>query len=139
MRIHWTSIHGWEIHTPFLPDQAHPVCMLTSTPTPSKPSKPIKLHQGFNFVTLCLVMTASLVGSSKFSNPLWSEGNEVCPRVQVVSGPISQTCSSSQSVIPDPPPALHRNIDLAICYQNQKNPQRQMECWCLKINHPCLI
>ena len=44
-----------------------------------------------------------------FSNPLWLEGNEVCPGVQVVSGPISQTCISSQSVIPDPPLALHRH------------------------------
>ena len=86
-----------------------PVCMLTSTPTPSQPSAPIKLHRGFNLMTLCLVMTASLVGSSMFSNPLWLEGNEVCPWVQVASGPISQTCISSQSVIPEPLSALNRN------------------------------
>ena len=79
-----------------------PVCMLTSTPTPSQPSAPIKLHQGFNLVTLCLVMTASLVGSSMFSNPLWLEGNEVCPGVQVVSGPISQTCISSHLLSQSP-------------------------------------
>ena len=54
-------------------------------------------------------MTASLIGSSMFSNSLWLEGNEVCPGVQVISGPISQTCISSQSVIPDPPLALHRH------------------------------
>ena len=83
--------------------------MLTTTPTPSQPSAPIKLHRGFNLVTLCLVMTASLVRSSMFSNPLWLEGNEVCSGVQVVSGPISQTCISSQSVIPEPPSALNRN------------------------------
>ena len=54
-------------------------------------------------------MTASLVGSSMFSNPLWLERNEVCPGVQVVSGPISQTCISSQSVILEPPSALNQN------------------------------
>ena len=47
-----------------------PVCLLTSTPTPSQPSEPIRLHRGFNLVTLCLVMTACLVGSSMFSSPL---------------------------------------------------------------------
>ena len=47
-----------------------PVCILTSTPTPSQASEPIKLHWGFNLVTLCLVMTASLAGSSMFSNSL---------------------------------------------------------------------
>ena len=46
-----------------------PVRMLTSTPTPSQPSEPIKLHRGFNLVTLCLVMTVSLVGSSCFLLP----------------------------------------------------------------------
>ena len=84
-----------------------PVCMLTATPTPSQPNEPIKLHRGFNLVTLCLVMTASLVGSM-FSYPLWLEGNEVCPGVQVVRGNFSDlhfppVCYSR------PPPALHRN------------------------------
>ena len=86
-----------------------PVCLLTSIPTPSQPSAPIRLHRGFNLVTLCLVMTASLVGSSMFSTPLWLEGNEVCPGVQVVRGPIFQTCISSQPVIPEPPQALNQN------------------------------
>ena len=86
-----------------------PVSLLTSTPTPSQPSEPIRLHRGFNLVTLCLVMTASLVGSSMFSSPFWLEGNEVCPEVQVVSGPISPTCISSQPVIPEPPQALNQN------------------------------
>ena len=43
------------------------------------------------------------------SSPLWLEGNEVCPGVQVVSSPISQTCISSQPVRPEPPQALNRN------------------------------
>ena len=107
-----------------------PVRMLTctSTPTPSQPSEPIKLHLGFNLVTLCLVMTASLVGSSMFSNSLWLEGNEVCPGVHVVSGPISFLRLAF------PPNLLfqthHRpsidiilNVDQVVCYQNQKNPQ----------------
>ena len=68
---------------------ATPMCLLTSSPTPSQPSEPIRLHRGFNLVTLYLVMTASLVGSSMFSSPLWLEGNEVCPGVHVVSGPIT--------------------------------------------------
>ena len=111
-------------------------------PHPSQPSEPIKLQRDFSLVTLCLVMTASLVGSSVFSNPLWLVGNEVCPGVQVVSSPISQTYISSQSVIPEPQLAWHRNypnVDQISCYQNWKNPQSQMECWFLKINQPCLI
>ena len=60
-------------------------------------------------MTLCLVKTASLVSSSMFSSPLWLEGNEACPGVHVVSGPITQSCFSSQTIIPEPLPAMHRN------------------------------
>ena len=44
----------------------HVTCFLTAMPTPSHHSSHIRLHRGFNLVTLCLVMTASLVGSTMF-------------------------------------------------------------------------
>ena len=94
---------------PYSAHVATPLCLLTSSPTPSQPNEPIRLHRGFNFVTLCLVMTASLVGFSMVSAPLWLEGNEVCPGVHVITGPITQSCFSSQPIIPEPPPAMHHN------------------------------
>ena len=96
-------------HGPSSAHVATRMCLLTSSPTPSQLSEPIRLHRGFNLVTLCLVMTASLVGSFMFSSPLWLEGNEVCPGVRVVSGHITQSCFSSQTMIPEPPSAMHRN------------------------------
>ena len=88
---------------------SNPLCLLTSSPTPSQPSEPIRLHRGFNLVTMYLVMTTSLVRSSMFSAPLWLEGNEICPGVHVISRPITQPCFSSQQIIPEPPPAMHCN------------------------------
>ena len=46
---------------------ANATCLLTAMPTPSQASSYIRLHRGFNIVTLCLVMTASIVGSSLLS------------------------------------------------------------------------
>ena len=48
---------------------ANVTCLLTAMPSPSHPSSHIRLHRGFNLVTLCLVMTASFVGSTVFSSP----------------------------------------------------------------------
>ena len=67
----------------------HVTCLLTAMPTPSHHSSHIRLHRGYNLVTLCLVMTASLVGSTMFSSPHWLEDNEISPGVQVVSGPVN--------------------------------------------------
>ena len=85
---------------------ANATCLSNSLPPPSQPQEPIRLHHGFNVVTLCLVMTASLLGSSLFSLPLWLEGREVTPSVHVVSVPISKTCFSSHTKMSDPPASL---------------------------------
>ena len=69
-------------------------CLLTAMPTPSHHGSHIRLRRGFNLVTLCLVMTVSLVGSSLFSFPHWLEGNEISPGIQVVSGPVDMTSIS---------------------------------------------
>ena len=44
----------------------HVTCLLSAMPTSSHHSSHIRLHRGFNSVTLCLVMTASLVCSTVF-------------------------------------------------------------------------
>ena len=77
-------------------------CLLTAMPTPSHHGSHIRLHCGFNLVTLCLVMTASLVGSSLFSSPQWLEGNKISPGIQVVSGPVDMTSISSVPSFDDP-------------------------------------
>ena len=46
----------------------HVACLLTAMPPPSHHNSHIRLHHGFNLVTLCLVMTASLVGYTMFSS-----------------------------------------------------------------------
>ena len=77
-------------------------CLLTAMPTPSHHSSPIQLHRGFNLVTLCLVMTASLVCSSLFSSPHWLEGNDISPGIQVVSDPVDMDSISSVPSFDDP-------------------------------------
>ena len=80
----------------------HVTCLLTAMPTPSHHSSHIRLHRGFNLVTLCLVMTAPLVGPTMFSSPHWLEGNEISPGVQVVSGPVDLNSISSVPSLDDP-------------------------------------
>ena len=46
-------------------------CLLTSTPLPKAPKERVQLHRGFNIATLCLVLTASLIGTSVLTSPLW--------------------------------------------------------------------
>ena len=74
---------------------ANVTCLLTAMPSPSNPSSHIRLHRGFNLVTLCLVMTASFVGSTLFSSPQWLEGNEISPGIPVSSGPLDINAISS--------------------------------------------
>ena len=64
------------------------VACLLLFPPPSYHSCHIRLRHGFNLITLCLVMTASLAGSSLFSSPHWLEGTEIFPGIQVASGPV---------------------------------------------------
>ena len=73
--------------------------LLTSMPPPSQPRERVTLHRGFNVVSFCLLLTTSLVGTSLLATPMWLEDQEICPGVQVISGPIDlNTVPSSYSV-----------------------------------------
>ena len=65
-----------------------PTCLLTSMPPPSQPRERVTLHRGFNVVSFCLLLATSLVGTSLLATPMWLEGQEICPGVQEISGPI---------------------------------------------------
>ena len=60
---------GLSTSPPQGPSGANITCLLTAMPSPAHPSFHIRLHRGFNLVTLCLVITASLVGSTLFFSP----------------------------------------------------------------------
>ena len=72
-----------------------PTCLLTPMPPPTQPREHITLHRGLNVVTFCLLLASSLVGSSLLAAPMWLEGQEICPGVQVVSGPTTLPSSFS--------------------------------------------
>ena len=59
---------GLSTSPPQGPSSANITCLLTAKPSPAHPSSHICLHRGFNLLTLCLVMTASLVGFTLFSS-----------------------------------------------------------------------
>ena len=68
-----------------------PTCLLTPMPPPTQPREHVPLHRRFNVVSFCLLLASSLVGSSFLAGSMWLEGHEICPGVQVVSGPINLT------------------------------------------------
>ena len=77
-------------------------CLLTSTPLSNAPKQRVQLHRGFNIVTLRLVLTASLLGTSVLTSPLWLDGQEISPGVHVVSGIISLTKAQTHVLIVSP-------------------------------------
>ena len=86
---------GHSSHSSVLP----PTCLLTPLPPPTQPKERITLHRGFNVVSFCLLLASSLVGSSLLAGPMLLEGQEICPGVQVISGPIDlDTVPSSFSL-----------------------------------------
>ena len=75
------------------------VCLLTSMPLPSQPRELVTLHRGFNVVSFCLLLATSLVGTSLLATRIWLESQEICPGLQVISGPIDlNTVPSSYSL-----------------------------------------
>ena len=76
-------------------------CLLTSMPPPSQPRECVTLHHSFNVVSFCQLLFAfvSLIGTSLLATPMWLEGQEICPGVQVISGPTDfNTVPSSYSI-----------------------------------------
>ena len=70
---------------------ANVTCLLTPLPSiPSRNSHVSKIHlsQGFNLITVCLLITGSLLSSPLFSGPLWLEETTFSPGLQTLSGPI---------------------------------------------------
>ena len=69
---------------------ANVTCLITAMPTPTQACNPITLHKGLNFVTVCVMLAASLVVSPDCwaSCYLWLEGNQIIPGVNTVSGPM---------------------------------------------------
>ena len=101
---------------------ANVTCLLTSMPSPSTPSSHIRLHRGFNLVTLCLVMTASFVGSTLFSSPQWLEGNEISPGIQVISGPRDMNAISSVPSLNGPLFFPHEGHNYPKCWPSRMCP-----------------
>ena len=47
----------------------------------------ISIHKGLNFITVCLILTTSLIGTSLLNQQFWIEGNTLAPGVNVLNGP----------------------------------------------------
>ena len=102
-QILWMLFQHWGLNPPaWLPQLtlllAQAVLMLLVS------SQPCPLHLRLVriiVVTLCLVMTASLVGSSLFFSPHWLEGHDISPGIQVISGPINMNSISSTPSLDD--------------------------------------
>ena len=93
---------------------ANVTCLLTAVPPPPQTRAPISLHKGFNLVTVCLMLAASLASSPYFSTlgDLWLEGKQVLPGVNTVSGPIhfsglSRMTQLTEHATPYPPVPSH--------------------------------
>ena len=64
-------------------------CLLTAMPSPSRSYEPPILRTGFNLIPVCLLLTASSLGTALFTQPLWLEGSCLASGISILSGPIS--------------------------------------------------
>ncbi len=98
---------------------ANVTCLLTPLPSPSSSTfgqRQISLSRGFNLITVCLLITGSLLSSPLFSGPLWLDGKHFSPGLQTLSGPINlqsfQRIAPSgnllHSILPDTPPSYSK-------------------------------
>ena len=67
---------------------ANVTCLVTAMPKSGGTAEYISLSRGLNIITVCLVVAASVVGTSLLSGPLWLEGSQFSPGLQTLSGPI---------------------------------------------------
>ena len=70
-------------------------CLLTGAPPPGVHKCSQSLHRGLNFVTVCVTLSAALMGYQVVRQPLWIEGKQIQPGVKVLSGPFNLSQISS--------------------------------------------
>ena len=70
-------------------------CLLTGAPPPGVHKRSQSLHCGLNFVTVCVTLSAALMGYQVVRQPLWIEGKQLHPGVKVLSGPFDLSQISS--------------------------------------------
>ena len=70
-------------------------CLLTGAPPLGVNKHSQSLHRGLNFVTVCVTLSAALMGYQVIRQPLWIEGKDIQPGVKVLSGPFDLSQISS--------------------------------------------
>ena len=99
-------------------------CLLIGAPSPRVHKHSQSLHRGLNFVTVCVTLSAALMGYQAMHQPLWIEGRDIQPGVKVLSGPFDvsqishhvtpemnladsdQFCNARLIEIPEPPDSV---------------------------------
>ena len=114
---------------------AHVTCLVTAGPSPTA-GEQFTLGKGFTLIPVCLLLTASLVGSSLFSEPLWPEGASLAPGISVLSGSISLSCVSSQVAPGTPVPPAVPSVRQTQAHpgppgSHARNLIRKYASWCL--------
>ena len=71
------------------------VFLLSGAPPPGVHKRSESLHRGLNFVTVCVTLSAALMGYRVVRQPLWIEGKQIQPGVNVLSGPFDVSQISS--------------------------------------------
>ena len=73
-------------------------CLLTGAPPLGVHKHSQSLHHGLNFVTVCVTLSAAIMGYQVVRQPLWIEGKDIEQGVKVLSGPFDLSQVSSQKM-----------------------------------------
>ena len=91
-------------------------------PSPDQPHRRIQLRKQLNLVTICVTLTAALLGSSLFSSSLFLQGNNPSLHIQVLSGPTSLLEIQSTSR----PPVVIRHLNIK-CHPSRPIDSSQLD------------
>ena len=109
-------------------------CLLTGAPPPGVHKCSQSLHRGLNFVTVCVTLSAALMGYQVVRQPLWIEGKQIQPGVKVLSGPFDLSQISSHVT----PATTHSNNDPVYSAQLVDLPETPDSVWEDKVPNVCV-
>ena len=81
---------------------ANITCLFTGMPGMNSVKHSRQLQKGFNLISICLLISASFLGTYVLNKNFWLEGLQVFPGINIISGPIDLQHASSHLNVPEP-------------------------------------
>ena len=100
-------------------------CPITRAPPAGVHKRLQYLHRGVNLITVCVTLSAALMGNEVVCQPLWIEDEPIQPGVNILSGPFDMS-QISIHVAPD-------------TNRSKSELWATLDAWLVKHHIPCML